>query len=721
MEEQGSWFHRVTQDDPRLSAHHGKSFRVQPSYKPDTAQLSGRWTKALHDLRLTGQDVQIFGDSLDHFDATNEFQETEPTFHQPPTTTSTSESLRMPASFYNIPNVWTPPMNVASQQPATTRSTASTAGNPDGSSSMASAFNSFPSHSHADTGYPNPSPPSTDPLSLAPTIPLLDNPAQPTSRSAQIVYVNFAMTEINEDGSINLVNNSLLCNTRGFPVDLNEIKTIASLNAIILTYFARTLGYYGLNLHHLSGYAGLFYSSSAGLYSYTLGPASTHESWREIFGYLVGETAPQNHCAIRKCSYCLNPPLILACFDESALSNALLSKGVDASVGMEFLDGTAQVLTAKHDRSASELKTAYMRLKTEAANGSLVKSLASTATNPHQYTLRHISQDQAELFSNNTSVGRVQISQLLTPMIPGVVGNGSSLAVTAPVLTLSGAQATSTTPSDNDPSRGSLKRSADSDVDTPKRKLKRRNNWGNETPPPLPAERIKASDWEKATPKPKGNTKAPTDTCLTCISQNRACKGTVINAFGKCENCAGGEKGKSNKRKCYWADRDNGILTYDDARRAAGEDSRRLPQNTRAQRALRDQPSNQSSATNAPQVLTMVLIGNILVPFTNHFPTVSNQASATTSQFQTPSALTNNVETPGSETTGATSFTHTSTHDDDSSSLFYDDDSFDPALNAFSNEAQTNDYGDQDYNNLYSIEGTNEENPTGFDETTGTM
>lgn len=93
--------------------------------------------------------------------------------------------------------------------------------------------------------------------------------------------------------------------------------------------------------------------------------------------------------------------------------------------------------------------------------------------------------------------------------------------------------------------------------------------------------------YERAASAPSGIFKLEDDSCLTCISQNRKCRGTVVeldkDGKPRCQWCAHPIKkdptSTASARKCYWREEENGILTYEQAQAAYG---RTIQKNTRA-------------------------------------------------------------------------------------------------------------------------------------------
>lgn len=192
--------------------------------------------------------------------------------------------------------------------------------------------------------------------------------------SPKILHLNFAVTHVDAAGDIMVTQRDTLRNVQGFPVDLEEAKSIPALDSILLAFFPETLRYYGLTLNHLSGYAAVFHSEGTDSY-YTMGPAGTHKDWRKVFDHLVSRTPAHDHCLEGKCEACRNPPQLLACFDEYALSNALISSNINPKVEMEYLDGQTLALNTKMNRSGDALGAAYGYLQCQAAQGPLVQAL----------------------------------------------------------------------------------------------------------------------------------------------------------------------------------------------------------------------------------------------------------------------------------------------------------------------------------------------------------
>lgn len=407
------------------------------------------------------------------------------------------------------------------------------------------------------------------------------------ANSPKIVQLNFATTEVDQNGQITFARTKLLRNIQGFPVDLEEIKTIPALNSILLAYFADTLSYYGLSLAHLSGFAAAVHSGDGHSYR-GVGPASSHESWRRIYDRLVDQTTSRNHCLDEKCNRCKYPPFVFASIDESALSNAFLSRGVNPAIDMEFLDGFAPVLNAKLERSGDQLQSAYMSLKYEAANGPLVKALVSAVTGPYQYNI----EDQR----NSDGVATLASQPAAAPA-PLMTSND----VLGPV-----------------PVPGSLKRSASPISGTAPSPKKTRTSRKGKAASTTEKER----DWTKATPRPIGTTKLLSDTCLTCIQQNRICGGTTLTDKGKCQNCDGVGPGYK-KRVCYWKDEDKEILTYSDAQ--AKLKGRKLASNTREGVAARKARKEASSTATIDPVQSAQMSNAAFSPSLNnqsfgHFP-----------------------------------------------------------------------------------------------------
>lgn len=188
-------------------------------------------------------------------------------------------------------------------------------------------------------------------------------PIQSNHSSARIVYLNLAITEVNEAGHTIMVKQCLLGKQRGFPVDITEIRSIQAMNSILAVYLRQTLDQYGLNLFYISGYAISIYSATKGAYAYNIGPDSTNEAWNKTWNDLALRATASDHCSVMKCKRCTNPPFVFACVDHTAFTNALLSKGFNPSAGLKFLDSEAAVLSAKAARSSNELKLAYSWLK----------------------------------------------------------------------------------------------------------------------------------------------------------------------------------------------------------------------------------------------------------------------------------------------------------------------------------------------------------------------
>lgn len=330
----------------------------------------------------------------------------------------------------------------------------------------------------------------------------------------------------------------------------------------------------------------------------------------------------------------------------------MLSKGIDLSSGMVFLDGAAPVLTAKFNKSSHELQTAYLQLKADAASGVLVKSQAAATATVPRYNLAPLSRYQT---------------------------SSERLADT-----------------DDDITPATKKRGADLGTDS-----------ANE-----PEEDDKTRDWSKATPKPVGTTKALTESCLTCIQYKKPCKGTSINAEGKCENCQGHGPKKGTKRKCYWADPAANVKTYLQAK-AKDPNRRDIKENTRAYRALRGQSQTPSTNAMSPASTTTTMSNNNMLPFTNHFPIINDQTSVTTSQLPTPSDLPSAIHTPGTDTTDAYSSTFMSRTNDDDDNLHqhFDQDEFTEALRSIIANSQVVNNGQS------NTEATNINNSHGTDET----
>lgn len=106
--------------------------------------------------------------------------------------------------------------------------------------------------------------------------------------------------------------------------------------------------------------------------------------------------------------------------------------------------------------------------------------------------------------------------------------------------------------------------------------------------PPQPTAALRRTRLDHSRPgsrKPLGTTKDADAECLTCIHNKRRCTGTAfIN--NRCEKCTdNGEPGRRT-RNCYWADPDNDIVTFDQAK-AADPNRRNAPYNTRAEIAKR--------------------------------------------------------------------------------------------------------------------------------------
>lgn len=108
-----------------------------------------------------------------------------------------------------------------------------------------------------------------------------------------------------------------------------------------------------------------------------------------------------------------------------------------------------------------------------------------------------------------------------------------------------------------------------------------------------------ASFYAKGAEKPTGMTKNESDSCLTCLRNNRRCKGTEINLIKgnkRCANCVKPGKNTSG-RVCYWRDPSRNVHTYEDAQRELAEElgGRILEKNTRAGRVERQQETASQS------------------------------------------------------------------------------------------------------------------------------
>lgn len=120
---------------------------------------------------------------------------------------------------------------------------------------------------------------------------------------------------------------------------------------------------------------------------------------------------------------------------------------------------------------------------------------------------------------------------------------------------------------------------------------------------PVPAK--PATYHAKAVEEPKGMTKNEDDSCLTCLSQGRLCKGTELTLVKGRKRCAVCIKPgtKTSGRICYWKAPDRGVNTYEDAQRILGKEygGRTLVQNTRAERARRQQAQPQDNQLIVPE------------------------------------------------------------------------------------------------------------------------
>lgn len=428
-------------------------------------------------------------------------------------------------------------------------------------------------------------------------------PANAFHRLPKVVHLNFATTSLNLQGHNTVVKQGLLQNIRGFPVHLEEIRTIAALNSILLAYFSETLHYYGLSIHHLSGYGAVFFTQDTGS-QYHLGPATTHESWNMIWQHLDGRLMSPNHCTGQqvKCGDCQIPPFVLVCIDDIALSNALLSKNLNSSVRFEFLDGEAQILKVKADRSCDALRNAYLQMTKDASKGQTVKSLTghgSTSVSNADTNPQH----EVAMYSHGAYLGKTRLPPVLAQHVPQILAQGNRIAITGRVVPTTPANAAlpmSNLPVVDAPVTGSLKRPApddDSDDDDSsqseryvKPRLSKQETLDER------ARKLSAADWDRLScAKPTGNTKPANKSCLTCIAYKRSCKTTTLDDAGRCENCQGHGPQKKSSRRCYWQDLPNGIRTYNDAH-GIDPKGRNIHANTRAARELRRRSQAPSSA-----------------------------------------------------------------------------------------------------------------------------
>lgn len=403
------------------------------------------------------------------------------------------------------------------------------------------------------------------------------------------------------DGRIDIVEGRLLRNITGLPLPLHKVETIQKLIGVQAQFFPATHIAHGLNPKHISAWYVLLRPAEGKPYCY--GPIISKTSWGGMVTRLSNliSTPCESH-KVPGCPLCHATPIVIACFEDGHLRNALAAHGLAPETRIDFLDHASTALNEMFTSAATDtLRQSIANMRKEilakpprvlttpynlpayvgdeyigslllAAPHSLGLSTAATLSAWVKVAPPQLGNARVQTQHYSVQLGR-HLSSRALKVIPNsitaasVLGDRPAAQQISPVLL---------------PHRNAVSAICDSTANASKKRktcddtpeLQGRAQRSNGEIPDWKWDdvaTVQPANWPKA--------KAETDTCLTCISSKRNCVGTELDKEGRCMNCT--KRQGHGGRKCYWKDPKRGIRTYADAKQADPE-ARYVYSNTRA-------------------------------------------------------------------------------------------------------------------------------------------
>lgn len=200
-----------------------------------------------------------------------------------------------------------------------------------------------------------------------------DNPAQDAAESANTLGSTRVSHEVeaalqlgsflrSANGEILMGESKLLRNIEGLPLPLHKIATMRELIGAYLQFFTATYVAYGLDPKFIVVWYILLRPADGKVRTH--GPFTNDQPWGAVVKQLSELVSnPCEKHQLPRCALCQATPIIVACFDDMHLRNALATRCLAPGTQIDFLDYDNTALNDMYMSASDTLRQSIANLR----------------------------------------------------------------------------------------------------------------------------------------------------------------------------------------------------------------------------------------------------------------------------------------------------------------------------------------------------------------------